>query len=317
MKPFPLVIGIDEAGYGPTLGPLVFGVTVFEPRRSFGPDWWTELDRLVTRTAAPGDPRIAVNDSKAVFEGRQLGRLEHGVLSFFPGKNDLPAKTLEDLWEGSDPGALPPWYRRSPAKEELPVEVSQEALDRSRRAVCTELKAAGLNLLQFSIVPLLETRLNASFQRTGNKAASHLDFVAALMRDRLSRSPSRDLDFRIDRLGGRRYYSSFLASLFPFAPLAIEEENRQRSSYRVREKHRTVRISFEVKSDSLHLPVALASMGAKYVRELFLRRMNGHFAKRKPGLRATAGYPQDAARYLDELAELLTPQQRQKMVRIL
>ena len=69
------------------------------------------------------------------------------------------------------------------------------------------------------------------------------------------------------------------------------------------------------KSDARHLPVALASITAKYVRELFLRRLNHYFQQRIPGLKATAGYPQDAARFLREIEPHLPETQRSALVR--
>jgi hypothetical protein len=39
-------------------------------------------------------------------------------------------------------------------------------------------------------------------------------------------------------------------------------------------------------------------MVSKYVRELFLRRFNRYWQAQQPGLRPTAGYVQDARRFL-------------------
>ncbi|MHC4253749.1 MAG: hypothetical protein ACYS9X_31935, partial [Planctomycetota bacterium] len=49
--------------------------------------------------------------------------------------------------------------------------------------------------------------------------------------------------------------------------------------------------------------VALASMVSKYVRELFVRRLNRWFGERVEDLKPTAGYPVDAARFLADTAE--------------
>jgi hypothetical protein len=48
------------------------------------------------------------------------------------------------------------------------------------------------------------------------------------------------------------------------------------------------------------MPVALASMTAKYLRELSMLAFNAHWSARIPGLRETAGYPVDAARWRGE-----------------
>jgi ribonuclease HII len=61
-----------------------------------------------------------------------------------------------------------------------------------------------------------------------------------------------------------------------------------------------MRLTFLVEGDSASLPVAAASILAKYTRELFMRALNLWFAERLPGLRPTAGYWQDARRFLEE-----------------
>ena len=43
------------------------------------------------------------------------------------------------------------------------------------------------------------------------------------------------------------------------------------------------------------LPTALASMTAKYLRELSMRAFNEFWCARVTGLRPTAGYPMDVA----------------------
>ena len=58
-------------------------------------------------------------------------------------------------------------------------------------------------------------------------------------------------------------------------------------------------------------------MTAKYVRELMMGRMNQYFKGLQPGLRETAGYVQDARRYLADLDTLLNESQidRDELVR--
>ncbi|MFM8817867.1 MAG: hypothetical protein ACKOHI_08385, partial [Phycisphaerales bacterium] len=50
-----------------------------------------------------------------------------------------------------------------------------------------------------------------------------------------------------------------------------------------------------------NLPIALASMAAKFARELHMRRLNAFFARHVPGLAPTAGYVQDGRRFLDDV----------------
>ena len=78
-----LLIGMDEAGYGPNLGPLVITVTVWEvPGSPSEIDCWTVLKSVVSRPGERHDAeRLLVGDSKEVYSpARGLGRLEESVL---------------------------------------------------------------------------------------------------------------------------------------------------------------------------------------------------------------------------------------------
>jgi hypothetical protein len=63
-------------------------------------------------------------------------------------------------------------------------------------------------------------------------------------------------------------------------------------------------VGFHLKGDARHLPIALASLYSKYVRELFMLAFNTWWAERMPGLRPTAGYAADANRFLAETADV-------------
>ena len=64
-------------------------------------------------------------------------------------------------------------------------------------------------------------------------------------------------------------------------------------------------VSFAVGGDDRFLPTALASMTAKYVRELLMLRLNRFFRDHLPRLRPTAGYHGDARRYVTEIKPVM------------
>ena len=310
------IVGVDEAGYGPTLGPLVLGMAALRFREPPPADLWRHLRSWVSRSTAADGARLRVDDSKKLLGARRsLGALELTALSVLGDPSDpAPAQQLEQLCPlNSLEGA--PWYREWPAQPELPVAVESDLIADWRRKLDRERAENGLLELHCRVDPILEPRFNDSLARTRNKATTHVGFVRECMRTALETYPEDDMLLCVDRLGGRRYYEGLLGDLAPMEPMAVLCEQADRSHYRIRQNGRSVEVRFETKSDSRHLPVALASICAKYVRELFVRRLNAWFATRRPGLRPTAGYPEDARRFLAEVDDLLSPELRAQLVR--
>jgi ribonuclease HII len=83
----------------------------------------------------------------------------------------------------------------------------------------------------------------------------------------------------------------------------VLDEAPRRSSYRVRSDGKAMDITFAQSADSEHMAVALASMYSKYVRELFMKLENRFWASHVPDLKPTAGYPQDARRFLTDIED--------------
>ena len=77
----------------------------------------------------------------------------------------------------------------------------------------------------------------------------------------------------------------------------------------------SIHIQFRPEAEEVHLPVALASMTAKLVRELTMARFNRYWSSRMPGLKPTAGYVQDARRWLVDVEGVLCDDEREAMVR--
>jgi len=93
--------GIDEAGYGPMLGPLCVACSVFaipdhDPDIAGPCDMWKRLKKAVCKKRADKRRRIAIDDSKKIKLPNQgsihpLRFLERGVLGFHMAMSDCPA----------------------------------------------------------------------------------------------------------------------------------------------------------------------------------------------------------------------------------
>src|SRR5260370_29086797 len=77
------IVGVDEAGYGPNLGPFVMTAVACQADDCLADAClWSALRSAVRRADDADDGRPAVDDSKAVYSPmRGLAALEHGVLA--------------------------------------------------------------------------------------------------------------------------------------------------------------------------------------------------------------------------------------------
>jgi ribonuclease HII len=96
-----------------------------------------------------------------------------------------------------------------------------------------------------------------------------------------------------------------LLAAYPDANIQILAETETLSRYRLERNGSLLTVSFLVEAEAAHLPVALASMIAKYVRELLMMRLNRYFQGLMPELKATAGYYGDGRRYISEIEPLI------------
>ena len=76
------IIGIDEAGYGPNLGPLVMSAVAYRvPHEAAGANLWKLLARAARKDGG-NDDKVWINDSKVVYSsGKGIAELERSVLA--------------------------------------------------------------------------------------------------------------------------------------------------------------------------------------------------------------------------------------------
>ena len=89
--------------------------------------------------------------------------------------------------------------------------------------------------------------------------------------------------------------------MFPNMELKILRESQANSSYELQANGRYMRLHFAVDADERFLPVSLASMVSKYLRELLVYNINQYFTNFEPNLKPTAGYWKDGLRFIQDL----------------
>src|SRR5437667_5666025 len=94
----PWHIGIDEAGYGPNLGPLLQSAVGVQRSAEVG-DLWLLLADAVRRHGKGRDSRLTIDDSKKVYgSGHNLKALEIPVLAvLMPPGSEWPRPLSEFL----------------------------------------------------------------------------------------------------------------------------------------------------------------------------------------------------------------------------
>ncbi|MEE8155374.1 MAG: hypothetical protein V3T53_10525 [Phycisphaerales bacterium] len=303
--------GIDEAGYGPMLGPLCLGCTAFvlkdyDPRKG-APDLWRILSRAVCRRPRDRRHRIAIEDSKKL-KGANSGSvhplraLERGVLSLHltQGESSATDDALFDRLGLELPTV--PWYGSSTA---LPVAVHTDELRIAAARLNRVMNGAGVtcSLMRCEVIGAGDFNRQVASMRT--KASVNLCCVMRLIDDVWQSYKDVHPRVIVDRQGGRTKYLRILQLSFEGAQVRIVAEDPGQSRYHLVRDRSQLTLSFVRAAESQHLPVALASMIAKYVRELLMLRLNRFFQEELPELRATAGYVQDARRYLVEIEPVI------------
>ena len=321
------LIGTDEAGYGPNLGPLVISATVWQvPDGVRSEELYRVLGSCVARSpgrvAQNGSTSVAIGDSKVLYQpAAGLRHLERGVLAALALVDRRPT-TWRGVWDALvsgewrvASGECLPW-RLSPltsplstlawyADYDAPIPLDADPAETESAALMLSegLAAAGVELLELCSRPVFADEFNRLADHYGSKGAALSHATLELVRALVEPLEAGPISIVCDKHGGRNRYHRLLAEHFPERLIEIHGESRARSVYRFGPERRRIEIRFQTKAES-HLPAALASMASKYLRELAMRALNDFWCRRVDGLHPTAGYPQDAKRFKAEIAAL-------------
>lgn len=285
-----LVIGTDEAGYGPNLGPLVVAATAWQVDAAAD-----EAERaLNAAVVAAGGDRLW-GDSKRIYRGGDgLAALERGALTGIALATGRVPRSWHELTQAVGCHDVEP----SPEQESLlgltlPVEPPAGECQHGHLAGGLADRGLRLMAVRVRVVPpgAFNRLLDAGLNKSDLLSQVTLDLAAALVGD------AGPTVVWCDRHGGRKRYAPLVARHFSTPLVHSVEETAARSAYAIPASNLT--IEFSVGGEA-RTPVALASMTAKYVRELAMLAFNEHWGRLLPGLAPTAGYPVDAGRWRRE-----------------
>ena len=265
------IVGIDENGLGPLLGPLLVTGVAFDA---------AAYDR--ERFFALAGPDLPAADSKALFSARRAAAFEAAVLRWLDllGVRAGDDAALAEAIVAPHPFATPCPEPRPPTCAGPPL-----ALPRAGGApppgcgpaVRGRFSDQGVAVRAVAAHALCAGAFNRALA-DGPRNKLRIDFALMLgLARRLAADAGGDALILCGKVGGTAAYGPWLAAE-GLTVSAVLREGRDESCYQVRGLGR---IAFVRDGDAAHLPIAVASMIGKYLRELAVERLNLALGRRR------------------------------------
>ena len=276
----------------------------------------------------------SVADSKKIYKGSgDFAHLETLALSLYLAARSEQDGTFSwrrnELFSEDEQRQLAElaWYRE---QYSLPLAGDRLRIDRQAKTLASVLRQQG-GCLHLSGRLITERQFNRSIERLSNKSLLLREQVGSLIKEFIAGwlpTPELKAYCTVDRLGGLRYYRPWLTELlgvraetelFSRMPLELAEpraatalgewcwqgqrECPDASEYLLRgRENRNLALGFWVQGDRRNILCAIASIWAKYRRELLMQQFNQYWQHRFAGIPKTSGYHHDANSFLAFLA---------------
>lgn len=273
------LVGVDENGLGPLLGPLVTTAVTLEVGR-YQPERFAQLGRDLgiddsKTTAGFGQMKLAEGLALAVFE-RLIGEVPRDMDVLFGGLLlDAPA-TLQSF---CPKGTRAQCWSDAPRLPCLGGEVEQG------RAILRGLSERRVTLVRARSAVSCAGTLNRLLRAGQSRVEVDLELMERLVIDARAAVPG-PVRAICGMVGGIRNYPAKMRHLSR-ERLVAKPAAGGTLAYDVADLGH---LRFEIDADANHLPVAFASMLGKYVRELWMERQNRFYRALQPSLADVSGY---------------------------
>jgi len=276
-----LVMGVDENGLGPRLGPLVATSVALQ------------VPRYARSTLCDRGLALGLTDSKETGGFGRMGFTESVALALVKrGGIGLPV-SVDGFLHQVSPGTRSRLRERCPDEPtagqcwavNFPLPVFGGDVSYGEELLDQLVGRSSLRIVDVQSRIACAGVLNAKLAAGKNKLAVDLELFEDLICAVHDRHGSPLLAV-CGMIGGIRDYASRLAR---FEPDRVGELSGRRGQRRYMVDG-VGEVRFEVDADARHLPVALASIVGKYVREICMRRIGEFYQQGIPELKLASGY---------------------------
>ena len=289
------VVGIDENGLGPRLGPLVVTAVVAEitgdgASVALGPPSGHMAERIGDSKALVSHGDVALGEAWARAIAARMGSSPEAPDGLFTELSlDDPGELLRCCPDHVRAQCWGVEGERFEANEELVRRVAGDL---------AELDALGVRILGARTAVVCTKKLNDALALGRSRLDVDLHEMERLVLHAASRTPGA-LSAVCGKVGGYTYYEK------AFGPLAGRlhttiVESAERSAYHFPS---IGTIAFVRDADASHLVVALASLVGKWVRELLMARIVRYYGADGAAHRASGYHDPVTARFVEATAD--------------
>jgi len=245
------IIGIDENGLGPILGPLIIsGIKLKVKEPVF---FYSKIENLKSI--------FKIDDSKNVFKRTEKWAYSKGEIISL---SILKTFNFEDLIEKYVNLIISDYEKNFYIKNyKLPIWAKTYKENNLRDEI---------NFIGYKAYAIFPSEFNKELSRI-NKFQMDIKFFLDLAYE-LS-SNELNLVF-CGKVGGYTYYTKEFLKL-GITKYEILKENKGHSAYKIRYRDKLLEIHFLLDGDKIYYPIAIASIIGKYLRELFMKVLNERF----------------------------------------